>query len=50
MRIQKIEAENFKLFTTRFQDIKQIDNADMILLIGPNGYGKPVFLIYWSFA
>lgn len=40
MRIQKIEAENFKLFTTRFQDIKQIDNADMILFNGPNGYGK----------
>lgn len=40
MRIQKIEAENFKLFATRFQDIKQIENTDMVLFNGPNGYGK----------
>lgn len=40
MRIQKVEAENFKLFTTKFQKIKDMDRADMVLLNGPNGYGK----------
>lgn len=40
MRIQKIEAENFKLFTTKFHDIQNMDTADVVLLNGPNGYGK----------
>lgn len=40
MRVKKIEAENFKLFTERFHNIKQIENADMVLFNGPNGYGK----------
>ena len=40
MRIQKVEAENFKLFTTKFQKIKEMDKEDMVLFNGPNGYGK----------
>lgn len=40
MKIQKIEAENFKLFTKRFHDIQDMETADVVLLNGPNGYGK----------
>lgn len=40
MRIQGIEAENFKLFTTNFHKIKDISNTEMVLFNGPNGYGK----------
>ena len=40
MRILKVEAENFKLFTTKFQAIKDLEKADIVLLNGPNGYGK----------
>ncbi|MBE5926551.1 MAG: hypothetical protein E7270_06270 [Lachnospiraceae bacterium] len=40
MRIQGIEAENFKLFTTNFNIIKDIENTEMVLFNGPNGYGK----------
>lgn len=40
MRILEIEADNFKLFTTKFEAIKGLDEADVVLLNGPNGYGK----------
>lgn len=40
MRIKGIEAENFKLFTTNFNKIKDISNAELVLFNGPNGYGK----------
>ena len=40
MKIQKIEAENFKLFTSNFDKIQDIADSDMILFNGPNGYGK----------
>lgn len=40
MRIHEVEAENFKLFTTKFQAIKGLEKADVVLLNGPNGYGK----------
>lgn len=40
MRILEVEAENFKLFTTKFQLTGNLKNVDVILLNGPNGYGK----------
>ncbi len=40
MKIQKIEAENFKLFSEKFQDVEKIGDTDLILFNGPNGYGK----------
>lgn len=40
MRILEAEADNFKLFTTKFQAVKDIEKADVVLLNGPNGYGK----------
>ena len=40
MRILEVEAENFKLFTTKFQLTGNLKTADVILLNGPNGYGK----------
>lgn len=40
MKIHSIEADNFKLFTTNFNKIQDITNAEMILFNGPNGYGK----------
>ena len=40
MRILEVEADNFKLFTTKFQAIKDLDKADVVLFNGPNGYGK----------
>lgn len=40
MRILEVEADNFKLFTTKFQAIKNLEEADIVLLNGPNGYGK----------
>ena len=40
MRILEAEAENFKLFTTKFQAVKDLEKADVVLLNGPNGYGK----------
>ena len=38
MRILEVEAENFKLFTTKFQLTGNLKTADVILLNGPNGY------------
>lgn len=40
MRIKSIEAENFKLFTSGFNKIQNINYADLVLFNGPNGYGK----------
>lgn len=40
MRILEAEADNFKLFTTKFQALKNLKKADVVLLNGPNGYGK----------
>lgn len=40
MKILEVEANNFKLFTTKFQAIKDLEEADVVLLNGPNGYGK----------
>ncbi len=40
MKIKKLEIENFKLFDSNFDQINEIGNADLILLNGPNGYGK----------
>lgn len=46
MKIQKIEAENFKLFTSNFDKIQDIADSDMILFNGPNGYGKTSVLAH----
>lgn len=40
MKILEVEANNFKLFTTKFQAIKDLEEADIVLFNGPNGYGK----------
>ena len=40
MRIKSLEVENIKLFDKKFDKIKGISHADLILLNGPNGYGK----------
>ena len=40
MKIKAIEADNFKLFHTKLQEMEAIDKADLVLLNGPNGYGK----------
>lgn len=40
MRIVGIEAENFKLFADKFDYIQDVENDDLVILNGPNGYGK----------
>lgn len=40
MKIKGLEVENIKLFDKKFDKIKGISHADLILLNGPNGYGK----------
>lgn len=40
MRIVGIEAENFKLFADKFDHIQDVENDDLVILNGPNGYGK----------
>lgn len=40
MRIKSLEVENFKLFTDKFNEISNISKSDLIILNGPNGYGK----------
>lgn len=40
MKILQIEAINFKLFTRKFQLMNGLEKADLVLLNGPNGYGK----------
>ncbi|KFX60409.1 hypothetical protein FDC50_15270 [Clostridium botulinum] len=39
IRIENIQADNFKIFEN-FDKIKEIDETSMVLLTGPNGYGK----------
>lgn len=39
MRIREIEAENFKLFTTNFHEVNEIEKSDLVVFNGPNGYG-----------
>ena len=40
MRIREIEAENFKLFSTNFHEVNKIEESDLVVFNGPNGYGK----------
>ena len=40
MRIREIEAENFKLFTESFHEVNKIEESDLVVFNGPNGYGK----------
>ena len=40
MRIVGIEAENFKLFADKFDHIQDVENDDLVILNGPNGYNK----------
>lgn len=40
MRIKSLEIKNFKLFKERFDRVRDIAETDLILLNGPNGYGK----------
>lgn len=40
MKIKSLEIENFKLFGEKFDKIENISGANLILLNGPNGYGK----------
>ncbi len=40
MKIKKLEIENFKLFESNFDQINEVGDTDLILLNGPNGYGK----------
>lgn len=40
MKIKKLEIENFKLFDKKFSEISDIAESDIIILNGPNGYGK----------
>lgn len=40
MRIKSLEINNFKLFDHKFDKMRDIAGTDLILLNGPNGYGK----------
>lgn len=40
MKIKSLEIENFKLFDKKFSEISDISKSDIIILNGPNGYGK----------
>ena len=40
MKIKSLEVENIKLFDKKFDRIKRISHVDLVLLNGPNGYGK----------
>ncbi len=40
MRIKGIEAENFKLFTENFHEVSEIEESNLVIFNGPNGYGK----------
>lgn len=40
MKIKRIEIENFKLFDKKFDKVSDISDAALVLLNGPNGYGK----------
>ena len=40
MRIKSLVVKNIKLFDQEFEIIKNVSQVDLILLNGPNGYGK----------
>lgn len=40
MKIKDVEIENFKVFGDKFDKVSDISNMPLILLSGPNGYGK----------
>jgi DNA repair exonuclease SbcCD ATPase subunit len=40
MKVKNLEIENFKLFDKKFSEISDIAEADIVILNGPNGYGK----------
>lgn len=40
MKIKSLEIKNFKLFEEKFDHIQNLERTDLILLNGPNGYGK----------
>ena len=40
MKIKSLEINNFKLFDRKFDKVNNISKADIVLLNGPNGYGK----------
>ncbi len=40
MKIKSLEIKNFKLFDRKFDKVSNISQVDMVLLNGPNGYGK----------
>lgn len=48
MRIREIEAENFKLFTTNFHEVNEIEKSDLVVFNGPNGYGRKNIQLYYS--
>lgn len=50
MKIKSLEIENFKLFDKKFDKIKNISETDLILLNGPNGYGKTTIFDALEFA
>ncbi len=40
MRIKSLVVKNIKLFDQEFEIIKNVSHVDLVLLNGPNGYGK----------
>ncbi|QNU68090.1 AAA family ATPase [Ruminiclostridium herbifermentans] len=50
MKIKSLEICNFKLFDKNFNEISNISEVDLILLNGPNGYGKTTIFDAIEFA
>lgn len=50
MKIESLEVENFKLFSDNFNKIKNISDSNLVLLNGPNGYGKTTIFDAIEFA
>lgn len=40
MKIKDLEIENFKVFGNKFDKVKDVSDMSLVLLNGPNGYGK----------
>lgn len=40
MKIKSMEIQNFKLFDTNFDSLQNVEEANLVLFNGPNGYGK----------
>lgn len=40
MRIKSLVVKNIKLFDQEFEIVKNVSHVDLVLLNGPNGYGK----------